>query len=89
MEVNEKECEAGGKDVKAIASLARRFAALSKEMQKQGVYLFGGSGTGQIRCKDSNEIHSRPLVLAEVGQGFDGGCGACDNYGPDGLMRGE
>ena len=83
MIVYERECKAAGKDIKAIAALARKLAAISKELRKQGVYVFGGSGSGTIRAHGD-----KPLILAHIGQGFDGGCGAC---GPDadGLLRGE
>ena len=86
MEVNEEECLAAGKDIKAIRLLARKLAKIGAELHKNGVYVFGGSGSGTIRCNDDPR---KPLVLADFGQGFDGGCGACNDYGPDGLMRGE
>ena len=85
-EIHEDECFAAGKDVKAIASVARKLHKLSKELDRLGVYVFGGSGTGTIRFNDGN---GGPLVLAHIGQGFDGGDGACDAYGSDGLLRGE
>jgi len=80
------ECEVAGKDRKAINALARKLAKISDELDALGVYVFGGSGSGSIRCRDG---FNGPLVLATFGQGFDGGDGACNDYGPDGLMRGE
>ena len=85
-EVFVDECKAAGKRTQTIAALAQKLEAIGKELHKQGVYVFGGSGAGTIRFNDGNR---RPLVLAHFGQGFDGGDGACDNSGPDGLMRGE
>ncbi len=84
--VYEKECEAASKNIKAITALARRLSAISKELKKQGVYVFGGSGSGTIRFNDGWD---KPLILAHIGQGFDGGCGASRDDGPDGLLRGE
>lgn len=86
IDVHEAECAAAGKDPKAVASLARKLGGISREMNKLGVYVFGGSGTGTIRFNDGRD---KPLVLAHCGQGFDGGDGACNPYGPDGLLRGE
>ena len=85
-DIHEDECKAAGKDVKAIKSVARKLYSISKEMDRLGVYVFGGSGSGTVRFNDGK---GGPLVLAHCGQGFDGGDGACDDNGPDGLMRGE
>lgn len=83
---NEEECEAAGIDPNKVESLARRFAALSKEASALGVYMFGGSGSGTLRPIQHNE---RPLILAHVTtSGFDGGCGATRND-ENGLLRGE
>lgn len=83
---NESECQAAGIDTKKVESLARRFAALSKEAHKAGVYMFGGSGSGTLRpIRNQGE----PLILAHVTPtGFDGGCGAT-RTDKDGLLRGE
>lgn len=85
MDIGEEECLAAGKDAAVILRLARKLENISKEMKTAGVYLFGGSGTGTIRFNDGR---GGPLVLAHVGQGFDGGDGAA-RIGSDGLLRGE
>lgn len=49
-EVHVDECKAAGKRTATIARLAKQLETIGKELLKQGVYVFGGSGTGRLRC---------------------------------------
>ena len=80
---NEDECMAVWLDPKKLASIAKRFEKLAKELRTMNCFVFGGSGHGTIR-----QHGDRPLILASCGEGFDGGCGAC-SPDEDGLLRGE
>jgi hypothetical protein len=85
--VNDDECRAARIDIKKVESIARRLRRLSQEMNKLGIVLFGGSGSGSLRFDDGSGTGL--LVIAEVGTtAFDGGDGATMRDGT-GLLRGE
>jgi hypothetical protein len=84
--IHEHECEAAGKDTGKITQLALDLHRISVRMKQLGVYVFGGSGSGTIRAQMPGD--DRPLVLADIGSGFDGGDGAT-REDADGLLRGE
>jgi hypothetical protein len=86
MYVNEKECAKAGKNAETIEQLARHFSSAGRRARKLGVYVFGGSGGGTIRCRDADG--GRPLILANIDGEFDGGDGA-SRPDAEGLERGE
>jgi len=84
--VNEKECERANLDIKKIASIARRLSKAAKEASDMGITVFGGSGTGSLRFRESED--KKALILAYIDGDVDGGDGACLED-EDGLLRGE
>ena len=84
-EVNERECEKAGLDLKKVASIVRRLSKAASEADRMGLHIFGGSGAGVLRFYDGS---SRPLIVAHLDGTFDGGDGAC-NESLDGFLRGE
>lgn len=81
MLVNERECEEAGVPPREVANLARRLDAVGRELDRLGLTVFGGSGSGTLRRKN--------LILADLSHGqWDGGDGAY-MHGADGLLRGE
>ena len=86
MSINERECEAAGLDPKEVARISRGISRYAKEARKLGLSIFGGSGTGTLRCQSGS--HEGALVVADLQGDFDGGDGAC-REDEDGLLRGE
>lgn len=84
--VNEKECEVAGLDPKEVLRIARGISKYAKQAQTLGIHVFGGSGTGSLRFPDG---WLGDLVLADLDGTFDGGDGGANDFGEDGLMRGE
>ena len=86
LHANEAECAKAGKDVNAIERLARDISRAGRKAKRLGVYVFGGSGTGTLRCHDTDG--GQPLILAAIEGEFDGGDGA-SRHDAAGLERGE
>jgi hypothetical protein len=84
--IHEKECEAAGLDPKEVLRIARGISKYAKQAQALGIQVFGGSGTGSLRFPDG---WNGDLVLADLDGTFDGGDGKANDFGDDGLMRGE
>ena len=69
MTLNERECEAAGIDPVRVRNLAKRLERIGREMQRLGIGVFGGSGTGTLRGTDN-------LILASIDAGhWDGKLG--------------
>lgn len=93
MFVYEEECVAAGLDPKKVASIARRLDRAAKDATALGLTVFGGSGSGSLRCSGSAlgyqaGVHCGPLIVADLDGSWDGGDGGF-GPGPDGLQRGE
>lgn len=83
MLVNREECIAAGLDPDEVEKIAKGFSRYAKRAAKLGIHVFGGTGTGSLRCSRGSG-----LVVAMLDGDFDGGDGGTvfDN---DGLERGE
>lgn len=84
--INEEEVLAANLPLRSVKELLLKLESAGRLADKLGVTIFGGSGTGSLRTRDSGE---RSLILGFIQHGsWDGGDGHC--Y-PDsaGLMRGE
>ena len=70
-------------DEKKLESIVRRLSKIGREMDKMGLQLFGGSGSGTLRTSDHT-------IIADIdGAGcFDGGDGGC-RVDDKGILRGE
>jgi hypothetical protein len=86
MQINEKECEKAGLDIKKVKSIARRISKAAKEAGELGIEIFGGSGTGELRYTDNEDIGQ--LKIARLDGCFSGGDGGDQDWG-DGYLRGE
>ena len=84
---NEAECDKADKSIVDIERLARELSSLGRRARRLGVYVFGGSGTGTLRCHDGDG-NLPPLILATIDGDFDGGDGT-SGRDADGLDRGE
>jgi len=87
MSANYNECQAAGIDPKKVDSLIRSLNKTVKKLDELDITLFGGSGSGTLRYRDTP--HKGALIVGELlGSNFDGGDGAyCEN--DDNLLRGE
>ena len=87
MEVYDETCEFLNLDVNKVERLVRRLSSVGKELDRMGITVFGGSGTGTLRVSDAG--YGQPYVIAHISPGtFDGGDGATDEDA-DGHLRGE
>jgi len=84
--VNEDECNAAGLNKKEVASIARGLNRYAIRAKRLGITVFGGTGFGSLRYRDSNEKGT--LILAELKGDFDGGDGG-SHIDDDGLERSE
>ncbi len=83
---NINECMAAGVDPTDIERIANGLGRYSRQAEKLGLTIFGGSGNGKI-CRYEN--HGKPLVLADIPGGqWEGGAGDT-HIDDDGLERGE
>jgi hypothetical protein len=82
---NFDECDAAGLDTKEVERIARGISRYTKQAQKLGIQVFGGTGSGSLRFDDGN---GGRLVVADLDGNFDGGDGGTVDSG-DGLLRGE
>lgn len=87
MRLMEDECRAAGIDPKAVAAIARRLERAAKDASRLGLRVFGGSGGGDLRT-NSQSVHERPLILAQMNGSWDGGDGSASDD-EEGLLRGE
>jgi hypothetical protein len=89
-EVLHDACDSADLDRSRVASIARRLAKAAADARAMGLVVFGGSGSGSLRWRDPFETNIRrgPLVVAHLGNNFDGGDGA-EHPDESGLLRGE
>jgi hypothetical protein len=85
MQINEKECEKAGLDIKKVRSIASRISKAAKEAGELGIEVFGGS-CGELRYRDDENLGA--LKIAFLDGVFEGGCGGDQDWG-DGYLRGE
>ena len=86
--VNEKKCMAAGIDIAKIKSIANRLSKAGKDAKKLGIVIFGGSGSGSLRIRETDSIEYGSLILADLDGNFDGVAGI-NIEDDDGLLRGE
>lgn len=84
---DEESCKAAGVDPMKVESLAKRLEKLGREASKMGLFIFGGSGSGTLRTRES--YGNRNIVVASFGEGseWDGGDGSTIMI--DGVIYGE
>lgn len=72
-------------EISELKKIASGFSRLGRRVEKLGVHIFGGSGTGSLRKNDGTD---KAVIIAWIDGIYDGGDGAC-REGEDGILRGE
>lgn len=77
--VYDEKCKEFGLDIKKVTSIVKRLSKAAKEADELGLYIFGGSGSGDLRFGGSDIQGPGHSVVADLDGTFDGGAGG-DHY---------